>query len=84
MLQGINEKLQRANSKADEAHNLDNKQDTEQKVSLRMKITSMLLLVFIQGYLIRFIFLKNWHKSYYRQKNESNITTSISRKTETI
>ena len=47
MLQGINEKLQRANSKADEAHNLDNKQDTEQKVSLRMKITSMLLLVFI-------------------------------------
>ena len=47
MLQGINEKLQRANSKADEAHNLDNKQDTEQKVSLRMKITSMLLLVCI-------------------------------------
>ena len=47
MLQGINEKLQRANSKADEAHNLDNKQDTEQKVSLRMKITSMLLLVFM-------------------------------------
>ena len=83
MLQGINEKLQRANSKADEAHNLDNKQDTEQKVSLRMKITSMLLLVII-GYLIRFISLNNWHISYYRQKNESNITTSISRKTETI
>ena len=84
MLQGINEKLQRANSKADEAHNLDNKQDSEQKVSLRMKITSMLLLVIIQGYLIRFISLNNWYISYYRQKNESNITTSISRKTETI
>ena len=83
MLQGINEKLQRANSKADEAHNLDNKQDTEQKVSLRMKITSMLLLVII-ACLIRFISLNNWHISYYRHKNESNITTSISRKTETI
>ena len=83
MLQGINEKLQRANSKADEAHNLDNKQDSEQKVSLRIKITSMLLLVF-KAYLIRFISLNTWHISYYRQKNESNITTSISRKIETI
>ena len=45
MLQGINEKLQRANSKADEANNLNNKQDSEQKVSLRLKITSMFLLM---------------------------------------
>ena len=42
MLQGINEKLQKANSKADEANNLDNKQDSEQKVSMQFKITSML------------------------------------------
>ena len=47
MLQGINEKLQRANSKADEANNLNNKQDSEQKVSLRLKITSMFLLMCI-------------------------------------
>ena len=45
MLQGINEKLQKTNSKADEANNLDNKQDSDQKVSLYWKITSMLLLL---------------------------------------
>ena len=83
MLQGINEKLQKANSKADEANNLDNKQDSEQKVSLRLKITSMLILV-CKSYLIIFLPLNNWYISYYRQKKESNITTSISRKTETI
>lgn len=49
MLQGINEKLQKANSKADEANNLDNKQDSEQKVSLRLKITSILILVCISN-----------------------------------
>ena len=42
MLQGINEKLQKANSKADEANNLDNKQDSDAKVSMRFKTTSML------------------------------------------
>ena len=42
MLQGINEKLQKANSKADEANNLDNKQDSDAKVSMRFQITSML------------------------------------------
>ena len=47
MLQGINEKLQKANSNANEANNLDNKQDSDHKVSLRSKITSMLLLVCI-------------------------------------
>ena len=80
MLQGINEKLQKANSNANEANNLDNKQDSDHKVSLRSKITSMLLL----DYLIRFLPLNNWHISYYRQKKESNITTSISRKIEMI
>ena len=79
MLQGINEKLQRANSKADEANNLNNKQDSEQKVSLRLKITSMFLLK-----QMRFLPLNNWYISYHRQKKESSITTSISRKTETI
>ena len=83
MLQGINEKLQRANSKADEAINVDNKQDSDLRVSLRSKIALILLLV-LRGYLIRFISLNNWHISYYRQKNESNITTSISTKTEKI
>ena len=82
MLQGINEKLQRANSKADEAINVDNKQDSDLRVSLRSKIA--LILLFYKGYLIRFIYLNNWHISYYRQKNESNITTSISTKTEKI
>ena len=81
MLQGINEKLQRANSKADEAINVDNKQDSDLRVSLRSKITIILLL---RGFLIRFISLNDWHISYYRQKNESNITTSISTKTEKI
>ena len=42
MLQGINEKLQKANSKADEANNLDNKKDSDAKVSMRFQITSML------------------------------------------
>ena len=47
MLQGINEKLQRANSKADEAINVDNKQDSDLRVSLRSKIALILLLVCI-------------------------------------
>ena len=42
MLQGINEKLQKVNSKADEANNLDNKKDSDAKVSMRFQITSML------------------------------------------
>ena len=70
MLQGINEKLQKANSNANEANNLDNKQDSDHKVSLRSKITSMLLLVLLQDYLIRFLPLNNWHISYYRQKKQ--------------
>ena len=46
MLQGINEKLQKANSKADEANNLDNKQDSDAKVSMRFQITSLLSYVY--------------------------------------
>ena len=42
MLQGINEKLQKANSKADEANNLNNKKDSDDKVSMRFQMTSML------------------------------------------
>ena len=70
MLQGINEKLQKANSNANEANNLDNKQDSDHKVSLRSKITSSSEEL-LQDYLIRFLPLNNWHISYYRQKNET-------------
>ena len=66
MLQGINEKLQKANSNTNAANNLDNKQGSDQKVSLRSKVTSMLSL----DYLIRFLPLNNWHISYYRQKKQ--------------